>query len=223
VSDLPPGWGEGTLGEFASPERVAVAPADYPDLPFLGLESVEAQTTKILGTEPSSSVRSTSYRFISGSTLYARLRPYLNKVCTPAFEGLGSGEFIIFPPSPQLAPGFLKYLLNQPRFVRFTATLDTGDRPRVNWDRIRRFECALPPRAEQERIVVGIEELFSRIDAGWAALEAAANKSVQLTKAIIVAAIPEQIPPGWETTTVGEAGTVQLGRQRSKSFITAQA
>lgn len=171
MNDLPEGWARGTLGDFAVPSRVGVSPASHLDLPYLGLAHVEATTTRILGTSPASWVRSTSYHFPAHSTLYARLRPYLNKVCSPAFDGIGSGEFIVFLPTPHLAPGFLKYLLNQPKFVEFTATLDTGDRPRVKWDGIRQFQSDLPPLAEQVRIVDAIEEEFSRLDAGMAALE----------------------------------------------------
>jgi type I restriction enzyme S subunit len=150
---------------------VGIDPAAVPELRYLGLENIEANTTKILGSVPASEVRSTSYHFPPGSTLYSRLRPYLNKVATADFDGIGSGELIIFPPEKHLAPGFLRYLLNQPAFVEFTATLDTGDRPRVNWDGIRQFPCGLPPRAEQERIVAAIEEELSRLDAGVATLE----------------------------------------------------
>jgi type I restriction enzyme, S subunit len=170
VSELPPGWAEVHLGDLIEPTRDAVSPRSCPSLPYLGLEHVEAESTRILGTASSSVVRSTAYRFERGATLYARLRPYLNKVCTPDFNGIGSGEFIVFPPSPNLAAGFLKYLLNQPRFVSFASTLDTGDRPRVSWSGIAQFTFGLPPRPEQDRIVAAIEEQFSRIDVGNRAL-----------------------------------------------------
>jgi type I restriction enzyme S subunit len=195
MSDVPPGWVSVKLGDFAQPERVGVAPASVPDLPYLGLEHVQAQTTTIVATVSASSVRSTSYRFNAGATLYARLRPYLNKVCTPTFDGIGSGEFIIFPPSSNLALGFLKYLLNQQAFVQFTATLDTGDRPRVNWNGIEQFPCALPPLAEQDRIVAAIEEQFSRLDAGVALLERARQNLKRFTDAVSQAAITGRLVP----------------------------
>src|SRR5690348_13565558 len=119
MNALPQGWEPVRLGDLATPVRLGIDPASVPELRYLGLEHIEAHTTKIQGTVPSSDVRSTSYHFVPGSTLYARLRPYLNKVCTVDFEGIGSGEFMIFPPSPYLARGFLKFLLNQPAFVDF--------------------------------------------------------------------------------------------------------
>ena len=195
MNPIPRGWISGTLGDFAEPTRVGVDPAAVPAMPYLGLDNVESVTTKILATVPASSVRSTSNRFGAGSTLYARLRPYLNKVCAPTFDGIGSGEFIIFSPSPILAPGFLKYLLNQPAFVDFTATLGTGDRPRVNWAGIAKFPCALPPLAEQERIVATVEEQFSRLDAGLAAVNNVRERLSSLRAAVLQAAVSGRLVP----------------------------
>jgi len=212
MSDMPQGWEAVGLGDLATPVRLGVDPASVPDLRYLGLEHIEAQTTKIQGSLPSSDVRSTSYRFVPGSTLYARLRPYLNKVCTVDFEGIGSGEFMIFPPSPHLAPGFLKFLLNQPAFVHFTSLLDTGDRPRVNWDGIKNFACGLPPLAEQRRIVAAIEEQLSRLDAAVAALQRVEQNSkrmrVSLIHRLITHNLPaecalSQLPDGWALTDLG--------------------
>lgn len=217
-----PGWIAGTLGDFAEPERVGIDPASVPGLPYLGLEHVQAHTTNILGTSSAASVRSTSYGFDAGATLFARLRPYLNKVCTPSFRGIGSSEFIIFPPCTHLAPGFLKYLLNQPAFVEFTATLDTGDRPRVNWSGIRNFPCALPPFAEQQRIVAIIEEQFSRLDGGVVVLERVRQNLRRMTASVLEAAVsgrltdafpgsPLDDPSEWDVVTVGEVTEVSGG------------
>ncbi len=76
----------------------------------------------------------------------------------------------------------------------------------------------LPPLAEQERIVAAIEEQLSRVDAGVSALESALARTEALTKAVLIAALPESTPANWTMSTVGEAGEVILGRQRSPKF-----
>jgi len=55
---------------------------------------------------------------------------------------------------------------------------------------------AVPPSAEQERIVAAIEEQFSRLDAGVAALDAAFVKAGTLAKAAMEAAVSswDQVP-----------------------------
>lgn len=83
---------------------------------------------------------------------------------------------------------------------------------------LTRFPIAVAPHAEQARIVAAIEEHFSRLDAADAALEVAATRCRGLVKSILIGAIPRELPSGWRTTTVSDAGETALGRQRSPKF-----
>jgi len=47
-------------------------------------------------------------------------------------------------------------------FLSFTASLDRGDRPRVDYQQIATFPIEVPPLPEQHRIVEKIEALFAR-------------------------------------------------------------
>src|SRR5215208_280951 len=93
---LPDGWELTTLGEATKPMQKRVNPQDYPDLPYIGMENVEAHTMRLLGTVPAKEMRSSADSFSAGDVLYGRLRPYLNKVYLPEFNGLCSTEFIVF-------------------------------------------------------------------------------------------------------------------------------
>jgi type I restriction enzyme S subunit len=73
----------------------------------------------------------------------------------------------------------------------------------------------IPPLPEQRRIVAAAEEEFSRIDAGVAALTTARARIQSFRKVLLLSAVPEVPPASWKITTVGEAGAVTLGRQRS--------
>jgi type I restriction enzyme S subunit len=172
-------------------------PASCPDLPFVGMENVEAHTTKILGTAPASSVKSSAARFESGDVLYGRLRPYLNKVARPDFDGIASGEFIVFPDQEHLRSRFLQSRLNARDFVNFASHINAGDRPRVDFDQIGEFEISLPPKNEQSRIVSKIEELFSDLDAGVAALERARANLKRYRAAVLKAAVEGRLTAAW--------------------------
>src|SRR5437867_1819883 len=93
---LPRGWVKTTLGELSQPTRPRQNPSEFPHLRYLGLEHVEAHTTRILGTISATEMKSGAVHFWPGDVLYGRLRPYLNKVVCPDFEGMGSSEFIVF-------------------------------------------------------------------------------------------------------------------------------
>jgi type I restriction enzyme S subunit len=186
---LPDGWIKVTLGEITEPRREIVAARSNGGR-YLGLENVEARTTKVLGSGDGATIKGTAVKFQAGDTLYARLRPYLNKVCTPDFEGVASGEFIVFPAVDWLAPKFLTYFLNQPDVVAFANAHSTGThRPRIKWDDLSTYPVLLPPLAEQRRIVAAIEALFSRIDAGVEALQRARRNLQRMRAAVLQAAV----------------------------------
>ena len=109
------------LGEVVKPTRPRVKPADHPALPFIGMEHIEAHTMKLLGTVPAATMKSSAVYFKSGDVLYGRLRPYLNKVYRPTFEGLCSAEFIVLPETERLDGKYLQHFLNSGAFVRFAS------------------------------------------------------------------------------------------------------
>jgi type I restriction enzyme S subunit len=158
------------LREIVQPRRGKASPADHPDLPYIGLEHVEAHTTRLLGSVSAAEMKSTANRFHSGDVLYSRLRPYLNKVWRADHEGLCSAEFIVIPSNERIIAGYLCYRLNSPDFVSFANSLNAGDRPRVYFEQISTFETWLAPLDTQRRIVAEIEKQFTRLEAGVAAL-----------------------------------------------------
>jgi type I restriction enzyme, S subunit len=173
---LPKAWRLVPLGDLVEPKRPRRKPGDYPNLPFIGMEHVEAHSMRLLGTVPARTMKSSAVHFQPGDVLYGRLRPYLNKVYRPDFEGLCSAEFIVLPPSDQVDARYLQYFLNSAPFVGFASRLNTGDRPRIDFEQLRRYVVPIPPLKEQRRIVEVIDDQLSRLDAGSAGVEAASRK-----------------------------------------------
>ena len=87
MSELPRGWTQVYLGEVVQPRKEKANPQKLGDLPFIGLEHVEAHSSRLLGTSRASDVKSAVVIFKAGDVLYGRLRPYLNKVIQPDFAG----------------------------------------------------------------------------------------------------------------------------------------
>lgn len=152
------------------------------------MEHVEAHTTKLLKTVSASEMKSSAVHFMPGDVLYGRLRPYLNKVISVDFEGLCSGEFIVLPSNGEINASYLKYFLNSADFVRFAASLNTGDRPRVDFGQIGEREVPLPPLDEQKEIVAAIETQFARLDDAVAALVRARTRLKRYRASVLKAA-----------------------------------
>jgi type I restriction enzyme, S subunit len=162
MNELPTGWARAALGEATTVRKEKEDPRNLPNLPFIGLEEVEAHTGRIISTQNTSALRSAVAIFAKGDILYGRLRPYLNKVVIPDFAGAASAEFIVFPRSKLLEPRYLQRVLMSPAFVEFTTSTSTGDRPRVSYESMSPYVFPLPPVKEQHRIVAKIDSVSAK-------------------------------------------------------------
>src|SRR3989337_1924241 len=229
---LPEGWVSTSLGDATKPSQKRVKPQFYPDLPYIGLENLEAHTMRLLGTVPARELRSTADSFSAGDVLYGRLRPYLNKVYCPDFDGLCSTEFIVFRKAPHIHSKYLQYFLNSWDFVTFANSLNAGDRPRVKFEQLADYPLPLPPIPEQERIVERIEELFTQLEAGVAGLKRIQAALKRYKASVLEAAVggkllngelvigDGELPKGWRWVTVGDVATkVTDGTHKTPRYI----
>lgn len=209
MTGLPDGWASGSLSDFIEPRGEKVSPSDFPDMPFIGMDHVEPHTTKIVGHVPSRQMKSSASRFYQNDVLYGRLRPYLNKVAQPGFDGLASGEFIVFEGNARMEPSFLRYRLHARDFVSFASHLNEGDRPRVNFKQIGNFRVLVPPREEQKRIVEKIEALFDEIDRGVESLRAAKRRIEQYRQSLLKAAFEGRLTADWRVENSEEVTSIE--------------
>lgn len=196
-NSLPHGWAPASLGDVVEPRSGKALPSEAPEARFIGMEHVEAQTMRLLGTVPAITMKSTANVFQRGDVLYGRLRSYLNKVYQPDFGGLCSGEFIVLPESSEISGSFLKYRLNAMDFVAFASHINTGDRPRVDFDQIKTFQFLLPPVRDQQRIADVLDELLSDLDAGVEALQRAQAKLALYRASVLKAAVQGDLTAEW--------------------------
>jgi type I restriction enzyme S subunit len=181
-----------TLGEHLETRKIKGIPSQEPNAEYLGLEHVEAHSGQISGYGSASDFKSSSPIVEPGDVLYGRLRPYLNKVVIAPKRLYASGEFIVFKPSETVLGPFLKFLLMSPSFLAFTASLDTGDRPRVSWDKISNFEFYLPSLENQVNIVESIGEALSRHSVFKSGVGETKRKTDDLRRSILHAAFTGQ-------------------------------
>ena len=213
---LPSGWLRKPLAELIEPRSEKVIPLEYGDMPFLGMDHVEPHTAKILGSVPSQKMKSRAAKFYPNDVLYGRLRPYLNKVTSPSFEGLASAEFIVFPRNKLFNSKFLRYRLSARDFVSFANHLNEGDRPRVNFDQIGVFNFDLPPLNEQHRIVAKIEELFSELDKGIESLKTAREQLKVSRQSLLKHAFEGKLTEQWRKDNADHLETADELLERIK-------
>ena len=195
VMEVPRGWAAGLLSDFVQPRGERASPKDYPSLPFIGMAHVEAHTTKIIGSKSAKQMKSSASLFAKNNVLYGRLRPYLNKVAQPKFDGLASGEFIVFEGNTLLHEAFLLRRMSACDFVSFASHLNEGDRPRVNFNQIGSFHMLVPPLSEQRRIVEILDARLEAADKLEAETDAALARADTLRQSILKKAFVGQLVP----------------------------
>jgi type I restriction enzyme, S subunit len=197
MNELPTGWARAALGDATTVRKEKEDPRNLPNLPFIGLEEVEAHTGRIISTQNTSTLKSAVALFAKGDILYGRLRPYLNKVVIPDFAGAASAEFIVLPGSKLLEPRYLQCVLMSPTFVEFTALKSTGDRPRVSYESISPYVFPLPPIKEQGRIVAKIDSLSAKSKRARDHLDHIPRLVEKYKQAILAAAFRGELTREW--------------------------
>jgi len=152
------GWEEKTLGEVC---EYIKTPHNKSDLPYVGLEDIQSNSGLFIGTFEPKSVKSTTFRFSNEHVLYGRLRPYLNKVLLPDFEGHCSTE--IFPIKPKkniLDRTYLfHWLIATETMKKINATWTGATLPRANMNTVLDFKLLVPPLKTQQSIVKKLDAL----------------------------------------------------------------
>lgn len=192
-------WRLTRLGDVCDVEKEQ---ALHAGLPYVGLEHIGSGTGEFLGSMSPSAVKSSTFRFTSEHVLYGRLRPYLNKVLLPDFEGHCSTEIFPLKPVSGVSRQYLFHWLSMDATVKAIDATSTGARmPRANMTAVLDFELPVPPLPEQRRIVSILEESFDAI----ATAKANTDKNLRNARELFnshLQTVFVQKAVGWSTTTV---------------------
>ncbi|MBI5930399.1 MAG: restriction endonuclease subunit S [Chloroflexi bacterium] len=210
MTALPEGWIETILGEVVKPRNEKALPINLGAIQFIGMDDIESQSFKLLGSKPIEQLRSAVAVFEEGDVLYGRLRPYLNKVYVAEFAGAASAEFIILPSSVAIVGKYLLFLLGQRDFVEFAMMRSTGDRPRVNFEAVCDYPISLPPLAEQHRIVAKLDALFARTRQAREEVETIPTLIEHYKQAILAAAFRGELTAEWRSTRIEIEPAIEL-------------
>lgn len=168
--ELPEGWNWYSLGDVAPIDTEPVLPKKYPAQLFnyIALENIESGTGKLIDFAPTlgAAIASNKSRFGTAHVLYGKLRPYLNKVLVPDFDGICATDIVpLRPDTERLTREYLALWLRSPDFVEYTRSKMEGAKmPRLRTPDYGSAMIAVPPLTEQRRIVARIEEFAWRVD-----------------------------------------------------------
>jgi type I restriction enzyme S subunit len=151
----PKGWPVGPFDEFARIDAVMTTDYDkYADYPHIGVDSIEKNTGILSGyrTVKEDNVISGKYVFSPKHIIYSKIRPNLNKVALPDFDGVCSADaYPILPIEGKCDRVYLAYLMRSSYFLSYILKFSArSNMPKVNREQIRGFKAPLPPYGRQK-------------------------------------------------------------------------
>ncbi len=206
--------------------------------PFSRIETIskgviDLERVGYIGTAPAELLD--KYRLQKGDILFSHINSddHLGKTALFELDDTlllhGINLLLLRPNMDIINPRFLNYLCNHYRFSGdfISVAQHAVNQSSINQAKLRQISIPLPSLPEQERIVSRIEELFTDLDAGVAALERVRAGLKRYKASVLKAAmngslvnqelrIGEDLPDGWGWVTVEElAHSIQYGYTES--------
>lgn len=209
---LPKGWEWATLNNIASinkrPDFSNIS--DNTEVSFLPMRCVEAMTGKIdlSDVKLMSHVKKGFTPFIDGDLIFAKITPCMENGKIAIVNGLknglgfGSTEFhtIRFSNETDVRLFFYYFIQHIIRKEAQRNMTGTAGQMRVPSKFLESKVIPLPPHNEQKRIVVKIEELFTKLDAGVEALKKVKAELKRYRQAVLKAAFEGKLTAEWRKT-----------------------
>lgn len=192
--ELPEGWEWKCLADVSPINTISIQPQNYPNrfFNYIALENIESGTGQLINFKPvrGDTIKSNKFSFGTQHVLLGKLRPYLNKVFVPDFEGICSTDVLpLLPDSKCLNRNFLAICLRSPDFTEYSTIRMEGTKmPRLRTSDLKAFKIPVPALTEQHRIVARIEELTRRVEETRKLIKTAEAELATFTPALLAKA-----------------------------------
>ena len=172
--------------------------------PYIGLESIESSTGRLIGDpaatdesalSASGQSDSLSNTFEPGDVLFGKLRPYLAKAWVATFQGRCTAELLVMQPV-EAESAFLRYVCLSRDFIDAVDASTFGSKmPRADWDFIGNMPIPVPPLQQQRAIADFLDRETARLDALVAAKERVLWLLAEKRRALITRAVTRGLDP----------------------------
>ena len=120
----------------------------------IGLEHIEPGNLHITKWETLEKETTFTRKFVKGQVLFGRRRAYQRKVAYAEFDGICSGDILVFEAIEEnLIPELLPFLIQSDGFFEKALSTSAGSlSPRTKFKELADYEFLLPPKDEQKRL-----------------------------------------------------------------------
>lgn len=122
---------------------------------YVGIEHIKPEDLRIRSWGLVAEGTTFTQRIRPGQTLFVKRRAYQRKVAVAEFDAVCSGDiYVLEPKDDRLLPELLPFICQTDAFFEHAVNTSAGSlSPRTNWAQLAQYEFALPPLAEQRRMV----------------------------------------------------------------------
>ncbi len=157
-------WECKNLLDVADIDTVMVSDYEkYADYPHIGIDSIEKNTGRLVGyrTIAEDGVISGKYLFTDKHIIYSKIRPNLNKVALPDFDGLCSADaYPILPKENVCLRVYLGYVMRSEFFLDYILPFSRrANMPKVNKAQLSGFVLPVPDIATQNEFATFVEQV----------------------------------------------------------------
>ena len=135
----------------------------YEDYPHIGIDSIEKETGRLIGyrTIAEDVVISGKYLFTPEHIIYSKIRPNLNKVAMPNFDGLCSADaYPILVKTGVCNREYFGYTLRSKYFLDYILAFSSRTNlPKVNKKQVEGFTLPLPPYEIQNQFADFVQQV----------------------------------------------------------------
>jgi len=132
---------------------------------FVGLENIEPESFKIETWGDIEKGTTFTKRFVKGDVLFGKRRAYLKKIAVADFDGICSGDILVFrAKEKKILPELLPYYVSAEAFIQHAVSTSAGSlSPRTKWKDIQELRISIPELKVQEKILEILEQLQNTI------------------------------------------------------------
>lgn len=154
-TELPERWRRVKFGDVVRNVDVAERnPLENGLERYIGLEHLDPESLHIKRWGLIEEGTSFTRKFVKGQVLFGKRRAYQRKAAVAEFDGICSGDILVFEPDgDDLIPELLPFIVQSDGFFEKALKTSAGSlSPRTKWKDLASYEFTLPPKDEQYRI-----------------------------------------------------------------------
>lgn len=165
VGIIPEDWNEMDFYQCATIQSGLIDPKiqPYSYMRHIGPENIEKDTGRIVNVvrAKDQGLISGKFAFDENSIIYSKVRPNLNKVCMPNYEGICSADCYVIHNKENIIKEFLHcYMLSDFFKKQAVACSMRTKMPKINQEELSTIKIIVPKPLEQKRIV----EIIQAVD-----------------------------------------------------------